>query len=90
MKTSTLDFHLAEQLKDPIFIEAWDILAPVYELIRLRIQEGISQKQLAKRAGVKKSTIRRFEDSTTEPELALLRKIAKALDAEVVITIKED
>lgn len=88
-KLVTFEEHLAEQLKVPEFKEAWDILAPVYELIRLRIQEGISQKQLAKRAGVKKSTIKRFEDSTTEPELALLRKIAKALDAEVVVTIKE-
>ena len=89
MKLVTFDEHLEEQLKDPGFKEAYDALAPTYELIVLRIRKGLSQKQLAKLAGVKKSTIRRFEDSDTEPELALLRKIAKALDAEVVITIKE-
>ena len=90
MKLTTLDEFLAEQLKDPEFKEAWDALAPTYELIRLRIRKGLSQKQLAKLAGVKKSTIKRFEDSDTEPELALLRKIAKALGVEVVVTIKEE
>lgn len=45
-----------------------------------RIQKGLSQTELAKRAGVELSLISRYEQCKTTPRPETLEKIAKALD----------
>lgn len=49
------------------------------QLKRLRAERGMTQKQLADRAGVTLSYIGRLEIGRHDPQLSSLRKIAKAL-----------
>jgi transcriptional regulator with XRE-family HTH domain len=48
-------------------------------LKQLRQQAGLTQEQLAYRAGVSGSTIRHFEQGLREPTYSTLRKLAEAL-----------
>lgn len=78
-------------LKDPKFKKAYDDLAPEFALIKLmirkRIDEGLTQKELAHRMGTKQSAISRFESGTYNPSLAWIRNAAHALDAKIRISI---
>ena len=80
-------------LKDPAFKKSYDDLAPEYALIRLliqkRIDEKLTQKELAKRLGTKQSAISRFESGTYNPSLAWVQQIAHALNAKVKISITQ-
>lgn len=49
------------------------------ELRRMRLMAGLTQKELAERAGVSQSLIARIEAGTVDPRLSTLRKILKAL-----------
>ena len=55
------------------------------QVIRLRIEKGLSQKELAEKIGTKQSAISRLENGDYNPSVELLSKIAKALDKELVI-----
>lgn len=50
---------------------------------------GISQTELANRAGSEKSAISRYENGTQRPSLETLMRIADALDVDVVDFLKE-
>ena len=93
MKIKTnFDIYLEEQLKDKDFAarfkkagEAWDI---AIQLAALRKEIGLSQKELAKKAGTTQQQISRLESPSYEGHsLSALRKIAKALGATVHIEI---
>ena len=64
---------------------------PVYELrkkiLKLRIDKGLSQEELAKRAGTKQSVISRIENGESEPGIETVKKIARVLDREVKIDL---
>ncbi|MEM2875876.1 MAG: CBS domain-containing protein [Candidatus Bathyarchaeia archaeon] len=49
------------------------------ELRRLRLQAGLTQKELAKRAGLSQSLIARIESGDIDPRLSTLRKILSAI-----------
>ena len=54
---------------------------PTPEYIRfLRKKAGLTQKELARRAGVSQSLIARIERGTVDPRLSTLRKIMKVLE----------
>ena len=78
-------------LKEPAFKNAYDDLQPEYDLIALmirkRIDEGLTQKEIARRMGTKQSAISRFESGTYNPSLAWIRNAAHALDAKIRISI---
>ncbi|MEK7536140.1 MAG: helix-turn-helix transcriptional regulator [Patescibacteria group bacterium] len=80
-----------ELLKDPKFKQAYDDLGPEFRLISLmierRIKQGLTQKQLAKQLGTKQSAISRFESGTYNPSLEWMRNMARALNAEIKISI---
>jgi transcriptional regulator with XRE-family HTH domain len=48
---------------------------------RLRLASGLSQAQLAKRAGVTASFLSRIERDKREPTLSVLRRLAEKLNA---------
>ncbi|MET8226015.1 helix-turn-helix transcriptional regulator [Streptomyces sp. NPDC005301] len=50
-----------------------------------RIRRGLSQTQLAERAGTGQAAISRIESSRDLPTLALLNRIASALDCDLKI-----
>jgi DNA-binding XRE family transcriptional regulator len=79
--------HLAEQLQDPEFREAWEALEPGYQIARLRIMRGLTQQELAEKVGTKQPSIARLESGKTEPKISFLRRLAEALGADLEIRI---
>jgi DNA-binding XRE family transcriptional regulator len=78
---------LAEQLKDPSFRKAWKESEPAYQLKRLRILKKISQEQLAAKVGTRQPSIARLENGEELKNLTFVRRVAEALDADVVIHV---
>lgn len=78
---------LTEQMKDPEFKREYDALRPEYEIVKAIIrgrQEGqITQKQLAKKIGMRQSNISRIEHGQSDPKLSTLKKIAAGLGKEL-------
>jgi len=54
-----------ELLQDPEVREAYEALQPVYQLTRLRILRGLTQKQLAELVGTKQPSIARLESGAS-------------------------
>ena len=79
-------------LRDPQVKDEYDNLAPIYEIkeeiIRLRIEKGLSQKELADLIGSKQSAISRLESGNYNPSVQFLIKLANALDKECHIVFK--
>ena len=69
----------ARLLADPETKEAYDALEPAYQLACLRIEKGLTQEELAQRAGVRQPNIARLESGKHQPTLELLRRVAAAL-----------
>jgi predicted transcriptional regulator len=78
--------------KDSALKAEYDALAPQYDLIKevisARIEQNISQTELARRAGTKQSNISRFESGNYNPSLAFLNKIATALGKELSVSMQ--
>jgi len=82
----------AQLMMDSEFQEEYDRLKPRYELISQIIESRksmkITQEELAKRAGTRKSNISRLESGSYNPSLDFLIKIARSLGKEVHIEIR--
>ena len=80
-----------EALKDKKIQAAYDTLYPEFEvitsLIKRRLEKGFTQQELAKRVGTKQSAIARLESGTYNPSLDFLKKVTRALDAQLRITV---
>ncbi|MFW6046965.1 MAG: helix-turn-helix domain-containing protein [Candidatus Woesearchaeota archaeon] len=74
------DFKKEAEREDPLFNLRQNIL-------KLRINEGLSQTQLAELVGTKQSVISRLESGSCEPKLTTIKKIANALDKNLKIEI---
>jgi len=93
MKKTNFDRYLEKQLKDPDFAdrfkragEAWDI---AIQIASLRRDAGLSQKQLAKKLRTSQQQISRLESPQYEGHsLALLRRVAQALNARVKVVFE--
>ncbi len=70
-------------LDDSEIKSEYDELSPIYELkkeiIRLRIEKGLSQKDLAALMGTKQSAISRLENGSYNPSVEFLNRIAHTL-----------
>ena len=75
----------AERLQDPEFVAALAAREPAYQVARLRILRGLTQKQLAELVGTRQSSIARLERGSTPPNLSFLSKVAAALGARVEV-----
>jgi len=75
----------SEKLTDEKFVAAAEELEPSYQITRLRLAKGLTQKELAEKSGTKQPFIARIEHGTTSPTLSSLKKIGKALDTKVYI-----
>jgi len=91
-KAYTFEEHLAESLKDPAFKKEWKKSELEYrlakQLIEKRLAKKMSQRELAKKAKTTQAVICRIETMEANPSLALLKKIAYGLGAEVDINLK--
>ena len=78
-------------LKNPEFAKEYRALALEYELARsaveLRIQKGLTQEKLAELVGTRQSGIARLESGRSKPSIAFLEKVAKALDADLIVKL---
>ncbi len=52
-----------------------------------RAELGLSQTELAERCGMKQPQISRFETGGTVPTLPLLRRLARALDSDLTVSL---
>ena len=87
MKYKSLDEYLEEQLKDPVFRKAWEESEPAYQLKRLRIIKKLSQGELADKVGTRQPSIARLESGQGIRNLTFLKRVADALDADVMIQV---
>jgi predicted transcriptional regulator len=80
---STLAELLAKNLKDPEFAAAYaeaDAEYSVLEaMLKARIEAGLTQAEVAERAGTTQSAIARLEGGSVSPTVETLRKYAKAV-----------
>ena len=87
----TLDDLKAQLKQNPEFTREYEALEPEYQVARavlaLRLQKGLSQAELAERAGTKQASVSRVERAETVPSLTLLKKLAAALDTRVEIRL---
>lgn len=88
MKNISWDDFEKELLKDPAVRAEMTKLEPEYQLARsligARIKRNLTQAQLAKKAKTNQASISRLEWASSKPSLSLLRKIASALDANLI------
>lgn len=54
-------------------------------LVKARKDAGLTQAELSKKAGISQADISRLENGTRNPSLALLKRIAKAVNATIRI-----
>jgi ribosome-binding protein aMBF1 (putative translation factor) len=77
--------------KDPELKKAYDALelefSIIEQVIRKRLDKGLSQKQLAEKIGTKQSAIARLESGNSNPSVAFLEKVAKALGGKLQISL---
>ncbi len=86
--TTFKDLH-AKWMKNPEFRKARQELELESALIRAiidnRINKGVTQKELAEKAGTKQSSIARFESGNYNPTLSFVQKLARALDVKIKV-----
>ena len=86
-----LEEAMKRLLADPETRAAYEELAPEYEvaeqLIRARLESGMSQKELAAKIGTRQSNISRMEGGQQNVSIGMLKKVAKGLGKKVHVTI---
>ncbi len=95
MKKNNFDRYLERQIKDPGFAarfeqagDAWDV---ALQLAALRLQAGLSQKELARRLKTSQQHISRLESPGYEGHsLANLRRVAAVLKARVRVVFEPE
>jgi len=79
---------------DPEYEAALEELGPyekiARQLVAFRNEHGLSQAELGRRCGVSQPAIARLESGEHEPRLATLRRVAHALDAELILDFSFD
>ena len=80
---------LQEELKDPEFKKEWDDMQPEMDVIRAmidaRIEQNLTQKELAKRTGIDQADISKLENGTRNPSLKLLKRLAHGMGMQLKI-----
>lgn len=79
-------------LKDPETYSAYKELEPEYEIvseiIKARIEQNMSQEELAKKIGTRQAHISRLESGDYNPSLKFLKRVAKGLGKQLHISFK--
>ncbi|MEG1831612.1 MAG: helix-turn-helix transcriptional regulator [Raoultibacter sp.] len=83
--------HLEKSLQNPEFKKEWDAQAAEREIMRqivcARIEEGLSQQELAARCGMQPANLCRLENGNGNPSVATLNKIANGLGRKLAISL---
>jgi ribosome-binding protein aMBF1 (putative translation factor) len=75
--------YLNEQLKDAEFAKEWEDQRFEREYIKAiisaRLEQNLTQKELAERTGIRQSNISRIENGNSSPSVATLQLLAKGM-----------
>ena len=86
------DIYKQKLLKNPEFKKLYEESQPEFEIakaiIRARIENNITQKELAKRMHTTQSVISRIEQARTSPSISFLKRLASALNASLQVRFK--
>lgn len=78
-------------LRDRDILRVYDELGPEFELVQAitkkRLEKGLTQAELARKIKTKQSAIARLESGGYNPTLEFLEKVAKGLDARLVVSL---
>lgn len=81
-----------ELLKNPEFKRLHDESQPEFEIakavIRARIENKITQKELARRVNTTQSVISRLEQGESSPSISFLKRVATALNTTLQVQFK--
>jgi|BioPla2DNA2_1021312.scaffolds.fasta_scaffold08829_5 ribosome-binding protein aMBF1 (putative translation factor) len=81
--------YLEEQLKNPDFAAAYEALEPQYQIARAiiaaRLESGMTQAELAKKAELPQSNISRLESGNFNPTVQTLEKVAAGLGKKLTL-----
>jgi DNA-binding XRE family transcriptional regulator len=93
IKYVLLEDALRAEMLNPEFRKAYDALAPKYALISAmldaRNKKGMTQAEIAHRAGTTQSAIARFESGRTNPTLDFATRLSHALGAKLEIRLSK-
>lgn len=86
------EYKAAALTGNPDLRKEYEALMPQYEIIDAviseRLQQKMTQEELAERANTKQSNISRFESGNYNPSIEFLQKIAGALGKNLEIRLK--
>ena len=94
MKRTTFEEVKKKALKNPALKKEYDNLGPEYDLIRqllrMRLESGLTQEDMAKLLGTKKPNISRLESHASQhsPRLRTVKKYAEVAGYEMMIKFK--
>ena len=90
-KRVTVGEWLEEEMQEKEFRLLWREREAAYkmagELLRLRKKQGLSQSEVARRAGLKQPAIARLESGAVKPTLDTIQRVAHALGRELELTL---
>jgi len=85
--------YVEQQRQDPEYLKAEAEVRPALELaediIRLRVERGWSQKELAKKLGTWQANVSRLEHGQANPTLETLRKLSEVFEVDLVVRLSE-
>ena len=74
-----------ELMLDPEFQKEYEALQPEMDITRAildaRIKAGLTQVELSERSGISQADISRLEKGTRNPSIALLKRLAEAMNS---------
>lgn len=90
----TLRDLLDRERRDPEYRQEWDRTQIAHEvamcIIAYRVEHGLTQTELARRAGLKQPAIARLEAGEHQPSLSTLALLSRRLGMEFHIAITPD
>lgn len=73
-----------ELMQDSEFCKEYEALKPEMDIMKAilnaRIRAGLTQTELSEKSGISQADISRLENGTRNPSLALLKRLADAMD----------
>ncbi len=91
MRKLTLDNYIKERLKEPRFRKEWEKSEAHYQitrqLIAARLENGLSQRMLARKAKTTQAVISRIENMSVKPSLGILERLAWALGKRLQVNL---
>ena len=89
MMKSDLKELTAELMQDQDFREEYESLQPEMNIMRAmmdaRIRAGMTQMELSQKSGISQADISRLENGSRNPSLALLKRLAAAMNTTLKI-----